>query len=273
MLLPPPAEIHGLEALPPEKRTQALGEIITSRRRRGIKEGHQEPSLRTATVVLPIDQAVNFPASCVGREGPPPHPGMTDPGEMAERAARAARRKQNQALHPILPPTTAYAHEGEDDLLHMFHWPKEDDPRRMLLRNMSFWDNITCEMIKTHTAVTSRIIPDKLQASMAHLRSTLALHIESLDGEDPSTGQRDWSKGSRLEQVRAWKLWSAFDLLLFGSLKEGENKDKPLKEEISERLTNMREGDWHLIWPFVQQRRRRAMGRRTLPRRPREWLP
>ena len=84
-------------------------------------------------------------------------------------------------------------------------------------------------MIKTHTAVTSRIIPDKLQASMADLRSTVAQHIESLDGEDPDTGHRNWMRGDIVEQVRAWKLWSALDLLMFGSLKEGENEDKPLK--------------------------------------------
>ena len=160
--------------------------------------------------------------------------------------------------HPILPPTESWAHKGEDNFLHMMDWPQGNDPRRMLLKNMSFWDDISCDTIMTHTAITSRIIPNKLQASLADLRNMVANHIEGLDGEDADTGHRNWSKGDVKEQTRAWKLWAALDLLVFGSLKEGENKDKSVKEEISERINNIREGEWHLIWPFIQHRKQPA---------------
>ena len=73
-ILPPPNEIQGLDSLPPEKQVEAINAITISRRRRGRKDGHQEPKLREASVVLPINQDEEFPAGCVGREGPPPTP-------------------------------------------------------------------------------------------------------------------------------------------------------------------------------------------------------
>ena len=65
VLLPTPVKVAGLDTLPPEKRSEAIREIILSRKRRGIVEGHPEPVGRVTSVVLPIDQDGEFPAGCV----------------------------------------------------------------------------------------------------------------------------------------------------------------------------------------------------------------
>ena len=133
--------------------------------RHGIVEGQKEPQKRVARVVLPIDHDGDFPDSCVGRDGPPPHPGMLNSQEASAHAAAVAERAKERKLHPVLPPATGDAHVGEDDPLHLFDWPKEEDPRKMMLLNMNFWDDIPCELIQTHTAVTTRTVPDGLAST------------------------------------------------------------------------------------------------------------
>ena len=58
--LPPPTQVQGLDALPPEKRSEAIQEILMSRRRRGIK-GNWSPACGNQKWCCPLIRTRSSP--------------------------------------------------------------------------------------------------------------------------------------------------------------------------------------------------------------------
>ena len=92
-----------------------------------------------------------------------------------------------------------------------------------------------------HQAATMIEVPRALRNAVAQWRGRICRHIETIPVMELD------------ELDRAWKLFMASDILLFGDLREEEGAHSKTRR-ISDRLHSLNLGRWSAVWNLIGDR-------------------